>query len=156
MGGLDDGRVVGYEPDYPSLRNHIVGYWATVFDSFEQAVTWQARLNAALGMSADTTVETAVRWAMRHGYFPPGYRKPTYISTNRIEDIKARLKLEDVLSRLTELKGRGDTLTGRCPFHDDSSPSLVVWTNLQKFKCYGCGERGDVVDVLQKAGISDA
>jgi hypothetical protein len=155
MGGLDDGRVVGYEPDYPSLRNEVMGYWSTVFDGFEQAVTWQARLNATFGMDADAAVETAVRWAMRHGYFPLGYRKPIY-TTNRIEDIKARLKLEDVLSRLTELRGRGDTLTGRCPFHDDSNPSLVVWTKIQKFKCYGCGERGDVVDVLQKAGITDA
>ena len=35
-------------------------------------------------------------------------------------------KLEHLLSRLRQVKGRNNSFTARCPAHDDSSPSLAV------------------------------
>ena len=36
----------------------------------------------------------------------------------------------------------------RCPFHDDHTPSLKL--NKDYFYCFGCGARGDVVDLAAK------
>ncbi len=35
-----------------------------------------------------------------------------------------------------------------CPFHDDSSPSFVIYWDNQKWHCFGCGLRGDVYDFI--------
>ena len=39
---------------------------------------------------------------------------------------------------------------GLCPFHADKNPSFKVDIQKQKFKCFGCGEGGDVIDFIQK------
>lgn len=53
---------------------------------------------------------------------------------------------------LTE-QGSGDSVyyTARCPFHDDSSPSFVVYPGIQKYRCYGCmSQWGDVIDFARQ------
>lgn len=37
-----------------------------------------------------------------------------------------------------------------CPFHDDTNPSLVIFKDTHYYKCYACGEKGDVYDYLWK------
>ena len=45
-------------------------------------------------------------------------------------------------------------LTGRCPFHDDRRPSLLVDERDGHFYCFGCRARGDVIDYLMRhAGL---
>jgi hypothetical protein len=43
--------------------------------------------------------------------------------------------------------------TGRCPFHDDHSPSFSVYidpsTGTERFRCHGCGQRGDIFDLVR-------
>ena len=41
-------------------------------------------------------------------------------------------------------------LMGRCPFHDDADPSLLVDESDQHFHCFGCSARGDVVDFVMR------
>ena len=144
-----------YEPRMPTLRNEGAGYWATTFPDFEPAVRWWALLYAAFGCAPDDAIEAGQRWAMRNGYPPPGYRKRP-IASHRVSfaEIKARVAVEDVASRLTELRGTGDTRKGKCPFHDDRTPSFVVWIDSQRWRCFGaCATGGDVIDLLQKAGL---
>src|SRR5512147_1794512 len=45
-------------------------------------------------------------------------------------------------------KGKG--YTGRCPWHDDSTPSLSVDRIKGLYNCFGCGESGDAVTLVQK------
>ncbi len=42
-------------------------------------------------------------------------------------------------------------MTGLCPIHQEKTPSFHVYPEKQSFKCYGCGEYGDVVDLVMKA-----
>jgi hypothetical protein len=43
----------------------------------------------------------------------------------------------------------------RCPFHDDRSPSLVVYRKSNTFHCFGCQAHGDSIDfVMRKDGVS--
>ena len=66
--------------------------------------------------------------------------------------IKKAYRLEDIVSRIGRLRGNGATLTGRCPLHNEKQGrALVVWTELQKWRCYGkCGIGGDVIDFVRE------
>ena len=80
----------------------------------------------------------------------------------RISDVELeRLKREVALQRLVEAKGvqlqkRGESLVGRCPFHEDKTPSLVVTPKKNLWHCLGaCRSGGTVIDWVMKAeGIS--
>lgn len=72
------------------------------------------------------------------------------ISKTQIEEIKDRVNIEDIVKRYVKLKPVGKNLFGVCPFHSEKTPSFSVNPELNIFKCYGCGEAGDVITFLQK------
>jgi len=55
-----------------------------------------------------------------------------------------------VIGRHVELKRAGRTWRGCCPFHGERTPSFHVYTEDKHYKCYGCGEYGNVFTFLQK------
>jgi DNA primase len=55
-----------------------------------------------------------------------------------------------VIGRHMELKRSGRTWKGNCVFHGERTPSFHVYPEDRHFKCYGCGEYGDVFKFLQK------
>lgn len=55
-----------------------------------------------------------------------------------------------VIGRHVELKRAGRTWKGCCPFHGERTPSFHVYTEDKHYKCYGCGEHGNVFTFLQK------
>ena len=72
----------------------------------------------------------------------------------QIEDVKDAVRIEDVAAGYGTFRliGAG-RLLGRCvsPDHTDRTPSMTVYPDEQRFKCYGCGKGGDVVDLVQLA-----
>lgn len=73
-----------------------------------------------------------------------------------IDAIKQRNPIEEVVARHgVELRQSGTHLTGRCPFHQDEHPSLVVYPETCSFYCFGCRASGDVIDFVRRAeGLS--
>jgi DNA primase len=72
----------------------------------------------------------------------------------QIEALKDAVRIEDVAAGYGAFRLTGDgRLLGRCvaPDHEDRTPSMTVYTDDQRFKCYGCGEHGDVVDLVRLA-----
>lgn len=72
---------------------------------------------------------------------------------NLKEQIKQIARLEDVVGRYLPLKragSSGKTLVGLCPFHADRHPSLHVNVEQQYYKCFACGEGGDLFKFVQK------
>lgn len=67
-----------------------------------------------------------------------------------VEQIKNSLDIVEVVSRYVVLKKTGRNFQGQCPFHHDKTPSFVVTPDKQIFKCFGCGEGGDVLTFLMK------
>jgi DNA primase len=55
-----------------------------------------------------------------------------------------------VIGRHMDLKRSGRTWKGNCIFHGEKTPSFHVYPEDKHFKCYGCGEYGDVFKFLQK------
>jgi len=137
----------------PSTRNNRDGWWATAFDDFEAAVRFWAVLNAAVGYSPDESINSAWTWALNNGYLPEGYQRMG-VDTGKIAETKARYRIEDVAAGLTPLRANGKALRGRCPIHKGDNPTaFVVWPEIQRAKCYNCSWSGDVIDLMNIAGI---
>ncbi len=68
----------------------------------------------------------------------------------KIDDVRERTKIVDVVRRYVELKRAGTgSWKGLCPFHAEKTPSFHVHEQRQFFHCFGCGEKGDVFHFLQ-------
>ncbi|MBE7706051.1 MAG: DNA primase [Cyanobacteria bacterium SIG30] len=73
-----------------------------------------------------------------------------YSFQEAVEKIKNSLDIVEVISRYVVLKKSGHNMMGLCPFHNEKTPSFVVTPSKQYFKCFGCGEGGDVLNFLMK------
>ncbi len=74
----------------------------------------------------------------------------------QIDKVKDAARIEHVAAHYGEFKLAGSgRLLGRCvsPDHEDRTPSMSVYTGEQRFKCFGigCGEHGDVIDLVMLA-----
>lgn len=67
-----------------------------------------------------------------------------------IEKIKEENDIVDVISENVRLKRTGRNFSGLCPFHQEKSPSFSVSQDKQIYKCFGCGEAGNVISFVMK------
>lgn len=67
-----------------------------------------------------------------------------------IEKIKEQNDIVDVISESVRLKKTGKSYKGLCPFHGEKTPSFNVSSEKQFFKCFGCGEAGNVISFIMK------
>ncbi len=67
-----------------------------------------------------------------------------------IADIKASVRLSEIISQRVPLKKDGKEFKGLCPFHSEKSPSFNVIDDKQFYHCFGCGAHGDVFDWLRE------
>ena len=75
-------------------------------------------------------------------------------------DNREKLDIVEIVSKFVDLQECGTEdrpyFKGLCPFHNERSPSFIVYPLIQRFYCYGCmPDGGDVVDfVAEIKGIS--
>ncbi len=67
-----------------------------------------------------------------------------------IEKIKNENDIVEVVSEKVKLKRTGRNYVGLCPFHNEKSPSFSVSSDKQIYKCFGCGEAGNVITFIMK------
>src|SRR4030042_2632494 len=76
------------------------------------------------------------------------------------DEIKARVDIVSLFESFgVHLAQKGKGFSGRCPWHDDSTPSLSVDREKGLYHCFGCGEAGDAVALVEKmkgGGFKDA
>jgi DNA primase len=69
---------------------------------------------------------------------------------DQIEEVKNKTDIVQVISEYVKLTKAGRNFKGLCPFHGEKTPSFMVNPELQIYKCFGCGEGGDVLSFVQK------
>lgn len=67
-----------------------------------------------------------------------------------INEIRKQNDIVEVIGSYVPLTKRGKNYFGICPFHDDTNPSLSVSKEKQIYKCFSCGEAGNVYTFLMK------
>ena len=72
------------------------------------------------------------------------------ISEAFVQLLKDRADIESVVSSYVQLKRKGRTLWGLCPFHSEKTPSFTVSPDNGLFHCFGCGAGGDVITFIRK------
>ncbi|MDP2175772.1 MAG: DNA primase [Bacteroidota bacterium] len=72
------------------------------------------------------------------------------IARQSIDDVLNVAQIEDVVGEYIALKKRGANLLGRCPFHDEKTPSFTVSPTKGIYKCFGCGKAGNSVSFLME------
>jgi len=68
---------------------------------------------------------------------------------NNVAQIKEALDIVQVVGSYVELKQTGKNFSGKCPFHQEKTPSFIVSPDLQRYKCFGCGASGDIFNFVQ-------
>lgn len=63
-----------------------------------------------------------------------------------VEEIKEEYDLLKEVRKTVQLSRRGVDYWGCCPFHSENTPSFKVSPHTGKYKCFGCGKSGDVID----------
>ena len=72
-------------------------------------------------------------------------------ATVDIAELKARNPLGDAVEAAgVALRGKGRVRQGVCPFHQEGEGSFTVYSDSQRFWCFGCGAGGDVLDFVQR------
>ena len=72
------------------------------------------------------------------------------IKDTSVEAVKAAADIAAVVSGRTQLRKVGARYTGRCPFHDDRTPSFSVNPVKGYYHCFGCGVGGDTIRFVRE------
>ena len=70
------------------------------------------------------------------------------MNNDLVNEIRSKLDIVNVISSYISLEKKGRNYFGLCPFHDDHSPSLSVSPEKQIYKCFVCGESGNVFNFV--------
>ncbi|MBQ8415898.1 MAG: DNA primase [Clostridia bacterium] len=74
---------------------------------------------------------------------------------NFIQEVVERTDIEELIGRYVTLKRTGANYVGRCPFHNEKTPSFTVSPQKRIFYCFGCQAGGSVITFMQKAENMD-
>ena len=72
-----------------------------------------------------------------------------------IQEVVRRNDIEEVVGQYVKLRRTGRTMTGLCPFHNEKTPSFVVYPDTQSFYCFGCGVGGDAITFVKRINNLD-
>jgi DNA primase catalytic core len=67
-----------------------------------------------------------------------------------IDEIKGAVQIADIIGDFVHLKKKGVNWVANCPFHTEKSPSFIVNSVRNIFKCFGCGKNGDAIEFLKE------
>jgi DNA primase len=72
------------------------------------------------------------------------------IADKTVNEVKAAADMVELVSARTALRKVGGRYTGRCPFHEERTPSFSVNAADKLYYCFGCGARGDVITFVRE------
>lgn len=72
------------------------------------------------------------------------------MSQDNVSKIKERLGIKEVVETYIKLEKAGSNFKGRCPFHNEKTPSFFVSPDRDSYYCFGCGAKGDIFTFVQE------
>jgi DNA primase len=72
------------------------------------------------------------------------------IKDSSLEEVKAAADIVAVVSARTQLRKTGARYMGRCPFHEERTPSFSVNAADKLYYCFGCGAKGDLITFVRE------
>src|ERR687894_754026 len=73
------------------------------------------------------------------------------IKRSSIEAVVAAADMVDVVGARTQLRRSGSRFVGRCPFHEERTPSFSVNAVEKLYYCFGCGKGGDLIGYVRES-----
>ncbi len=67
-----------------------------------------------------------------------------------VQRVKERLEISEIVGGYVKLDKAGQSFKGRCPFHNEKTPSFFVSPVRQSYYCFGCGAKGDIFTFVQE------
>ncbi|MEW5720740.1 MAG: CHC2 zinc finger domain-containing protein, partial [Chloroflexota bacterium] len=68
-----------------------------------------------------------------------------------VDDVKSKIDIVDVIGQYATLKKAGRNFKALCPFHNEKTPSFIVFPDQGTWHCFGsCNTGGDVFTFLMK------
>src|SRR3990170_4918039 len=77
------------------------------------------------------------------------------IKDQSVRDVVAATDMVEVVSGRTSLRKAGARYSGRCPFHEERTPSFSVNPVEKLYHCFGCGKGGDVITFVRETESLD-
>ena len=72
------------------------------------------------------------------------------IKDSSVREVVAAADMVEVVSGRTALRRAGARYSGRCPFHEERTPSFSVNPADKLYHCFGCGKGGDVITFVRE------
>lgn len=66
------------------------------------------------------------------------------MARDAVIEVRERTDIVDLIGNYVQLKRTGRSFKGLCPFHQEKTPSFIVFPESQNFQCFGCGKGGDL------------
>jgi DNA primase len=73
------------------------------------------------------------------------------IAQSSIDQVKTAADMVEIVGARTQLRKVGARWTGRCPFHEERTPSFSVNAADKLFYCFGCGIKGDLITFVKES-----
>lgn len=70
--------------------------------------------------------------------------------TSSVDQIKSKIDIVTLVSSYIKLEKAGGNYKGRCPFHNEKSPSFFVSPDRGNYYCFGCHAKGDIFTFVQE------
>ena len=69
---------------------------------------------------------------------------------SQIEEIREKIDIVNLVGKYVEIRPAGKNFVGLCPFHTEKTPSFHISPDTQRYKCFGCGQSGDIFNFIQE------
>ena len=67
-----------------------------------------------------------------------------------LNEINNKVKLSDFIGQFVNLTQKGNSFVGKCPFHNENTPSFHVNNDKSLFHCFGCKAGGNIINFTIK------
>ena len=75
------------------------------------------------------------------------------ISQKTIDEVRNSIQIEEIIGEFVELKKKGSSFRGLCPFHNEKTGSFSVAPHKGEngiYTCFGCDATGDAIDFIEE------